>query len=123
MTAELIDRAKATGIEIFLDDFGTGYSSLNCLHTLAIDAIKLDRLFIRDLNTDGRHAATIQAVVVLARNRGMGVIAEGVATRGQLAQLQALECDLAQGYLFSKPRNSDDAEALLATGVDWLQAA
>lgn len=110
---------KERRVRIYLDDFGTGYSSLSQLHGLPIDGIKLDRLFVQDMGEDGQHASTIQAVVMLAKNRGFRVIAEGVEEFEQLVQLQALDCDLAQGYYFSRAVDAAAAGRLLESAGDW----
>lgn len=66
LTTALLTQCKARNIEVHMDDFGTGYSSLSNLHNLPIDAIKLDQTFVRNMSLDGKHAATVQAIVVLA---------------------------------------------------------
>ena len=121
--ATLFKAFRARGLDVHVDDFGTGYSSLSCLHKLPISAIKIDRLFVRNMNLDGKHAATVQAVVELAANRKMKVIAEGIETVEHLLQLQALNCDLGQGYYFSRPVPADTTEALLNSGVNRIKAA
>ena len=114
-----LNELREAGVGVYLDDFGTGYSSLSYLHSLPVDGIKLDRSFVNGIALDGKHATTIQAVVTLSMNRGFQVIAEGVETLDQIAQLQALECSFAQGYYFAKPLPTDEAAAVLATGGDW----
>ena len=99
----------------------TGYSSLSYLHTLPIDALKLDQAFIRHMSDNGEHGATVQAVITLAMNRGIEVIAEGVETAGQLAQLQALDCELGQGYYFSRPLDVEKMAILLSSGSSWVE--
>lgn len=121
--AKIIDQLSGLGVAVHLDDFGTGYSSLSYLHDLPVAAIKIDRSFIKNMSLDGRHAATIQAIVSLARNRGMQVIAEGIETVEQLAQIQALECDYAQGFYFSTPVEPDEIERLISTDGEWFKAA
>ncbi len=115
LATSMLEKLRAQGIGIHLDDFGTGYSSLSYLHTLPITAIKVDRSFISRLSTDNRHTATVQAIQTLAENRNMKLIAEGIETLEQLVQLQALNCDLGQGYYFAKPMDAQDATALISS--------
>ncbi|HEX3897373.1 MAG TPA: EAL domain-containing protein, partial [Rudaea sp.] len=91
-----------------LDDFGTGYSSLGHLHKLLFDTLKLDQGFIRQLD-DPRCMSIVHAVVGMARALGCDIVAEGVETEKQLAQLKALGCEYAQGYLVGKPAGVDEA--------------
>lgn len=119
LTTDLLSACRQRSIEVFMDDFGTGYSSLSCLHNLPIDAVKLDQTFVRNMGIDGKHAATVQAVVVLAINRGFKVIAEGVERPEDLIQLHALDCHLAQGYFMSMPIPPDEVDHMLAANRNW----
>ncbi|MBS0557070.1 MAG: EAL domain-containing protein [Proteobacteria bacterium] len=108
----LIERAHAAGMQVALDDFGTGYSNLGHLHKLAFDTIKIDQGFIRQLD-DPRCLAIVRAVINMAAALGCTVVAEGVETPAQLAQLKMLGCQFAQGWLVGKPATVDDAIAAL----------
>jgi EAL domain-containing protein (putative c-di-GMP-specific phosphodiesterase class I)/CRP-like cAMP-binding protein len=103
---------RALGLETALDDFGTGYSSLSYLHRFAFDTIKIDRAFVMGLNEEGsRSVDIVRAVIALARNFGLSVVAEGVEEDEDAQILKALGCDMAQGYLYSKPLPVEDALA------------
>lgn len=108
------------GIEIYLDDFGTGYSSLGTLHTLPFSAIKLDRSFIKGLEAEPENETTVRAMVMIAENRGIRLIAEGIETSEQLATLRALDCRHGQGFLFSRPLPAAELERLVEN--DWQRA-
>ena len=116
---EGLNEIRSRNIELHMDDFGTGYSSLAQIHLMPVSAIKLDRSFIRHVNDDHHHAATIEAIVTLAHTRGMKLVAEGIETAEQLANLQSLKCDYGQGYYFSPPLTNDHAERLILNGCDW----
>jgi diguanylate cyclase (GGDEF)-like protein/PAS domain S-box-containing protein len=109
----LLFQLRELGIHLSMDDFGTGYSSLNYLHRFPIDTLKIDRSFISQVDRDGEQLAIVRTIMTLAWNLGMDVIAEGVETSKQLAQLKALKCDAAQGYFFYKPLDSQTAERFL----------
>jgi diguanylate cyclase (GGDEF)-like protein len=113
-TIALLLRLKALNLRLSIDDFGTGYSSLSYLHRFPVDTLKVDRSFVSRMGDTRDDAAIVQTIVMLSHNLGMDVIAEGVETAAQLAQLQALNCEYGQGYFFSKPVDSSAASALLA---------
>ena len=104
---------KAIGIMLSLDDFGTGYSSLSYLKRLPLDQIKIDRSFVHDVVTDNSDALMVQAIIDMARNFSLNVIAEGVENREQLAFLKENGCQAYQGYLFSEPVPVELFELLL----------
>lgn len=110
-----ITELRKFGIKVDMDDFGTGYSSLSCLHEFPIDVLKVDRSFIDDESRARDYIALLHAIITLADNLGVQVIAEGVETSEQLATLQALGCEFAQGYFFSKPVCASDLEHYVKT--------
>jgi len=112
--AGAIQRLHAMSIGLHLDDFGTGYSSLAYLHSFPVHALKVDRSFISQMDRAPQQSAIVTAIVSLAHNLGMHVIAEGVETREQADALRALHCERAQGFLFAKPLPAEKAARLLA---------
>ncbi|MCS7101977.1 MAG: GGDEF domain-containing phosphodiesterase, partial [Burkholderiaceae bacterium] len=113
---------KKLGVSIAIDDFGTGYSSLAYLKRLPIDALKIDRSFVRELEASDDDAAIVAAIIALARSLKLQVVAEGVETRGQMTRLAAQGCTQMQGWLFSPAVDGDAFLALLrarAGGSDW----
>ncbi len=102
-TYAVLDTLKSMGLRLSVDDFGTGYSSLAYLKQFPLDALKIDRQFIRNLTTSDKDAAIATSIIQLAHNLDLEVVAEGVETAEQLAILIELGCDIAQGYYFSRP--------------------
>ena len=103
-----------------IDDFGTGYSSLSYLHRLPVDVVKLDRSFVRELESAVHPAAIVNAVVTLAKQLNLQVVAEGVETTAQVDRLRQFGCDLAQGYFFSRPVDAETAGALVLREIEVL---
>jgi diguanylate cyclase (GGDEF)-like protein len=104
---------KEAGIKISIDDFGTGYSSLNYLRRFPISTLKIDRSFVNDLATDQNNESIIKAIIALAKNLDMQIIAEGVENRQQLSFLKQHGCDAIQGYLICPPLNVQGFEEFL----------
>ena len=118
-TLEGIDQLKSYEIGLSIDDFGTGYSSLSYLHRFPLDTLKIDRSFIQNIGEQGRQTEIVLAIISLAHNLGMDVVAEGVETEEQLNQLRLFKCEYGQGYLFSKPMGAEATEALLCSNPQW----
>jgi diguanylate cyclase (GGDEF)-like protein/PAS domain S-box-containing protein len=106
-------KLRSQGIRVALDDFGVGVSSLSCLHEFPISVIKIDRSFVREIESRRELAAVVSSVLLLADRLGLTCVAEGVETASQLAALRALGCGYAQGYLFSAPLLPPALEELL----------
>ena len=119
-TINTLQRLKATGIYLSIDDFGTGYSSLSYLKGFPIDALKIDRSFVRDITANADDAAIATSIILMGRSLNLKVIAEGVETESQRAFLQVLQCDEIQGYLISPPVPAEKAEAFLTASEHRL---
>ena len=108
-----LNTLRAAGIPVSLDDFGTGYSSLSYLQKYAIDVIKIDQSFVRHLRPGAKNLALCKAIITMAHELGIKVVAEGVETAEQRDLLIAAGCDYGQGYLFARPMTAEAFEALL----------
>jgi len=109
----ILSRIKALGMRLSVDDFGTGYSSLAYLKRFPLDALKIDRTFVRDLPDDLDDAAITKAVIRLAHSLNLKVVAEGVENIEQIRELEKYDCDEIQGYYVSKPLPAADCARLL----------
>jgi diguanylate cyclase (GGDEF)-like protein/PAS domain S-box-containing protein len=116
---EIILHLREQEIQFSIDDFGTGYSSLSYLHRFPVDTIKIDRSFVSQMQANGDNSAIVKAIVTLAHMLNMDIIAEGIETTSQLAQLKLLECEYGQGFFFSKPLCRKEAEAFIANSPRW----
>lgn len=112
-TIKVLRRLKEKGIKIFIDDFGTGYSSLSYLKKLPIDVLKVDRSFLEGIPEDKENKSITSAIIFLAHNLGLEVVAEGVETPKQLSFLRSMRCNSIQGFLFSKPIEFEELKQLL----------
>lgn len=119
VAVKVLARIRKLGVKVAIDDFGTGYSSLSYLKNLPIDTVKLDQSFVAGATTDPDDAALVMAIVTLAHNLRLRVIAEGVETDDQVAFLRLLKCDEAQGYLFGKPMPPEMFELSIAVTPPW----
>jgi EAL domain-containing protein (putative c-di-GMP-specific phosphodiesterase class I) len=113
-TVSTLESLAGAGIQIAVDDFGTGYSSFSYLRRFSVDTIKIDRSFISDTPRNEDARAIVKAIISLGRDLEMNVVAEGIETEDQFRFLQSLGCELAQGYLFSRPVPLDRLRQLLS---------
>jgi diguanylate cyclase (GGDEF)-like protein/PAS domain S-box-containing protein len=116
----MLRQLRSLGVQLSIDDFGTGYSSLSYLHRLPVNNLKIDRSFVSQMRPGNENSEIVRTIITLARNLGMEVVAEGIETEEQLAQLKALACDYGQGYLLSKPVTAETATALLQSNFGGL---
>jgi diguanylate cyclase len=119
---QMLERLREIGVALALDDFGTWYSSLGTLGELPIEAVKLDRTFVRGVGSDLENDTIVSSVIELAHAHGVRVVAEGVESWAEGARLCELGCDRALGYLFSGPQRAEQARLMLAHGTGWSGA-
>jgi diguanylate cyclase (GGDEF)-like protein/PAS domain S-box-containing protein len=117
LTVELLRALRGMGLRIAMDDFGTGHASLSYLQQFPLDALKIDRRFVHELEGGGGGFAIVTAIIDLAHGLGLRVIAEGVETAAQLAILRERRCDQCQGFLISPPLDPGEVEAFCAIGA------
>jgi diguanylate cyclase (GGDEF)-like protein/PAS domain S-box-containing protein len=115
LAARTISELRALGVRVHLDDFGTGYSALSYLQRYPIDILKIDRSFITKINGNGENVEIIKAILNLARDLNMKVIAEGIETESQFDILKDLNCEFGQGYFFARPMDNDMIDSLLTS--------
>jgi PAS domain S-box-containing protein len=102
-SSHVLAQLKALGVRLSIDDFGTGYSSLSRLRRLPVDILKIDRAFISNMDSDPENREIVRAIIILAHNLGLKVVAEGTETEEHINLLKQLNCEMAQGYFFSRP--------------------
>jgi diguanylate cyclase (GGDEF)-like protein len=112
VASSMLGELRAKGVQVFVDDFGTGYSSLAYLSNLPVDRLKIDRTFVNAM-TDPNRLRIVRTIATLAHDLGKGIVAEGVETPEQLDRLRSMGCEFGQGWLFSRPMDAAQAEALL----------
>jgi len=105
----VMHKLKSLGVALSIDDFGTGYSSFSYLRRLPIDKLKIDKSFVQDVAHSADSRAIVQAIAAMAHRLNLGVVAEGVETEAQAAALRDAGCDQAQGFLYARPLEPDDA--------------
>jgi diguanylate cyclase (GGDEF)-like protein/PAS domain S-box-containing protein len=113
----ILRELKALGVQLAIDDFGTGYSSLSHVHGFPINSLKIDRSFVGGMGASGERSEIVRAIVDLAHNLHLNVIAEGVESGEQLAQLRAFGCEYGQGFFLSKPLDSEAARELIIAEI------
>lgn len=119
----ILEKIKALGVTIAVDDFGTGYSSLSFLKRFPIDQLKIDKSFISQLTSNSHDANIAKALISLAHNMDMHVVAEGIETLEQLNFLNERDCDIGQGFYFSHPLSAKDMTRLLREGKGFLDVS
>jgi diguanylate cyclase (GGDEF)-like protein len=117
----VLRRLHEMGIKLSIDDFGTGYSSLAYLKRLPVDAVKIDKSFVLGMSADGSDGAIVRSTIDLARNLGLRVVAEGVESSDIWAELRDLGCDVAQGYLISRPVPAEELTAWLGQRREYIE--
>jgi PAS domain S-box-containing protein len=121
-SGHVLAQLKATGIGLSIDDFGTGYSSLSRLRRIPVDTLKIDRAFISHMDSDPESREIVRIIIMLAHNLGLKVVAEGAETEEHINLLKQLNCEMAQGYFFSRPAD-DQAMAKLLVSNQGARAA
>lgn len=112
----ILEKVRGLGVHITIDDFGKGYSSFSYLKELPVDTLKIDKLFIDGIDQDKDSKAIVKAILTIAETLDMRVVAEGIETVGQAAELLTIGCDCGQGFLFSKPLSEPDLRKFLEDG-------
>ena len=114
-SGHVLSQLKALGVRLSIDDFGTGYSSLSRLRRIPVDTLKIDRAFISHMDSDPESREIVRIIIMLAHNLGLKVVAEGAETEEQISLLKQLNCEMAQGYFFSRPADDQAMLRLLVS--------
>jgi len=122
-SGHVLAQLKALGVRLSIDDFGTGYSSLSRLRRIPVDTLKIDRAFISNMDRDRENREIVRAIVLLAHNLGLKVVAEGTETEEHVNLLKEFNCEMAQGYLYSRPIDAESMSKLLARNAGALAAS
>ncbi len=118
----ILNQLRSAGFKLDLDDFGTGHSSLACLQEFRFDVLKIDRSFIQQLERSVEYDCFVQAITLIASKTGMQVVAEGIETPNQWQSLRRLNCQLGQGYYFSRPLPPKMFWGFKLESISWYQA-
>jgi EAL domain-containing protein (putative c-di-GMP-specific phosphodiesterase class I) len=116
---EILERLRGMGVQLLIDDFGTGYSSLSYLQRFPFHTVKIDQSFVKTMHTNAKNREIVETIVSLSRKLGMTVLAEGVETAEQVAQLRRVGCGYGQGYFFSRPIDGDALRGMLLGLPPW----
>jgi PAS domain S-box-containing protein len=122
-SGHVLAHLKALGVRLSIDDFGTGYSSLSRLRRIPVDTLKIDRAFISHMDSDPESLEIVRTIIMLAHNLGLKVVAEGTETEEHVNLLRQLNCEMAQGYFFSRPADDQAMLKLLANNHSALAAS
>jgi EAL domain-containing protein (putative c-di-GMP-specific phosphodiesterase class I) len=113
-SGHVLAQLQALGVRLSIDDFGTGYSSLSRLRRIPVDTLKIDRAFISNMDSDPESREIVRIIIMLAHNLGLKVVAEGAETEEHVNLLKQLNCEMVQGYFFSRPADDEAMLKLLA---------
>ena len=115
---DVVSRLREIGFEIEMDDFGSGYSSLNMISAMPLDVLKMDQSFIRNIDHNAKDFRLVELVMDIAKYLKVPVVAEGVETESQMQMLKEADCDLVQGYYFSRPLPPEEFEKLILREIE-----
>lgn len=118
-SVDMLNRLKSAGVLVSIDDFGTGYSSMSNLQEFPLDQLKVDLSFVRKMNDSAENLEIVRAIINLAHNLGLNVVAEGVETFEQESVLAELGCEFGQGYLFSRPISRSKVESYFKGEIEF----